>query len=750
MTGLSIYRTDRANNRGGGVALYLPAALMVTVLDTPPWSLLPDSLWCTFRTNRTNQCLVGVVYRSPNSNQRDDQSLLNIFEAIDCSAFSSVLVLGDFNTPHANFALLQATTGETSFAYRLLRSAIDKGLTEHVQGVTRHRVGQVSSRLDLVFTNEPHLVENLRCTAPLGLSDHVLLTFDFICDCSWVNHTPGVFRAFHRTNLTALREHMSKCSWNPGLTVSIENQWLHIKQCVINAIDISVPLRTPAPKRQKHWIRRSTRKLICMKGKAWDHFIQVGSPQARATYNKLRNKCNTAVKRDRMRFQQQLAARVKGNPKSFYSFLAGLSKAKQGVSSITVPSGRTTSDKEAADVIAQQFASVFGPCGVDTHTSRTRLSQNSCTNVTTIDIPNVTEEDVCVRLSRLNINKSMGADGIHPKILRECADLLSKPFSELFQRSLGEGKVPAEWKHADVMPLFKGGNRSTSSNYRPIALLFWMAIQSGQDSQRLQGNMDRINGWAIQNLLPLNAGKCSVLHIGPGEAGTYYINETPLRRTDNQRDLGTIIDKDLNTSLNTANMARKANSVFGLVTRNLGRILPQYFHTIFCSLIRPHLEINIQAYSPFLRRDITLLEKVQRRATKRVVGLQELSYPNRLKTLNLFSLEHRRLRGDMILTHKILHASGHPCEALLRVSSKDHLRGHPLKLEHQISKINARHYSFAVRVPRYWNTLPADVVMAENTAKFKSKFDVFHANVHFTINQRPYTVLHPSEILDPT
>ncbi len=109
------------------------------------------------------------------------------------------------------------------------------------------------------------------------------------------------------------------------------------------------------------------------------------------------------------------------------------------------------------------------------------------------------------------------------------------------------------------------------------------------------------------------------------------------------------------TSLHCQQAANRARRNLFLLRRGFAVSTPEIFRPLYLALVRPILRYGQQASSPYLRRDIDLMERIQRLATRMVKGMRELPYEDRIHRLNIFSLERRRLRGNLILAYNIFY-----------------------------------------------------------------------------------------------
>ena len=481
--GYTMHPMNLDKNIGRGIAVYTHSSLNKSTIQIDSDLSFEEVCLLELRLRGGDILLFGCCYRSPTKTASSDENnnkLNRLLKCISKKKYSHRCLVGDFNFRKINWSTWTTPCNEDSAEMSFIEAVRDSFFHQHIEQSTRSRGADEPSVLDLIFTDEQMQISDISHLAPLGKSDHSVITFNFHCYLDFTK--PKDRYIYSKGDYDAMRSQIRNTEWNvmyleTGETMSVEELWKVLTTKITELRNLYVPKVSvsgnPSWRKKGNFpIDKGTHAAIQDKNKK--HRIWMASKTyedrnaAHAEYCKARNKVKTLLRKAKRSFEKNIALQAKTNPKLFWCHARSKLKTKRSVAPLLAnladQSTLKFDDLEKANILQQQFCSVFN-CDPDGNRSPIpSLTDASIRNII------ITEEMVIKVLNGLNVNKSIGPDEIHPRLLVELADEIAGPLALLFNKSIEHSCLPCDWKNAYISPIYKNGSKSNPENYRPISL----------------------------------------------------------------------------------------------------------------------------------------------------------------------------------------------------------------------------------------------------------------------------------------
>ena len=332
---------------------------------------------------------------------------------------------------------------------------------------THHHHGQNANILDLIFTNEEGMINDLRLTAPLGKSHHSGILFKFT---GYTEQNINSIRKplFHKGDYEGFGQYLRSFNWITDFNDKpCNDRWQIFSERLSIAIEKFIPHTKPKKpgKPKQLWMTHEALDKIREKNRAFKRYRNTRSDDDYSMYARARNQAKWICNRAKRDFEKKIARESKTNPKGFYKYVNKNLKTKPTIADLEDNGEIITEDSKKADILNQYFSSVF--------------TREDSSTIPTLDQlqtqhefirPNFTEEDILKHLKLLKPSKSPGPDEMHPYLLGKTCQDIALPLSLIMQSSYDKSVLPQDWKDANVSPIFKKGRKADRSNYRPVSL----------------------------------------------------------------------------------------------------------------------------------------------------------------------------------------------------------------------------------------------------------------------------------------
>ena len=458
----NIYRRDRDANcdksRGGGVLFAIRKDIDSTLVFS---SKSHEILAIEITQKNQPKVLLVTCYRPPGSNITEFVNEFYSILSMQSKKYKLMCVVGDFNFPGVKWS--DNCGISSSMEENLFLDILSEYSFCQLNNNPSTSHGNI---LDLVLTNFSEGFSDITAMQNQFSSDHFPLTFTMSNIINKKGQQVRTVFNYKKANIAGLKQSINEAKLEACVenSLSVENAWQTILSCINNAVNLHVPTIKLKKCPEPPGFDKDIRHLRNCKNTAWRQARRRKSAKALLKYKKMRNKLQRALKNNYASYINSLGISVTKNPKKFWSFVKTKTGTKSVPETMKVDNRDVTNKKEIAEAFNKYFNSVFSanePCNADFNVTQNRE----------LCFIQLTEQEVLKILEKLDIKKAKGPDNISPIILKDCRLELCKPLCKLFNMSLSKGYVPEDWRKANVVPIYKSGDRQSVTNYRPVSLL---------------------------------------------------------------------------------------------------------------------------------------------------------------------------------------------------------------------------------------------------------------------------------------